>query len=439
MTKNQKIRRSFPSSLSRHPGLARLNYSFLLIVGAAISAAPRPSLAQPSSDYSAALSRATELELAGDTVAAAAALLPLEQRFAQDYTLQIRLAWLRYSMGDYAEAETSYRRVLALSPESRDALSGLAWTLVKRGKCDAALAHFEALLLHTPDDELARAGAATCQAPSPVRGAPTVALTGHIYQDNPLKSGAMGLTVAAPLRIMQHWLLGATYRYTNFWTVQGQGYDDGIEQHEAHLSTGVAYDSWGLTGHYSFASEDTGTVGDAHFAGLTARFSPWGDINLEGSLSLYDDLTVGRAALSWRLPLASFLSLTPGFHLQVATAPDGHALLDDTTDALPGGSLTLAFHGERWLAYAGGKYGTEVRPAYLAGTPSVYNTYDQLTWGLWAGASVALPAGWSIFAAYEMNALSTMESSGAFTDNNMHLVSLGVSFSFGSAGGPGRR
>jgi len=432
-------RRSLPSSLSRPSCLARLNFSFLLITVAATSVAPRPALAQTSSSYDAALTRAAELEKAGDTVAAAAALQPLEQQYAQDYTLQIRLAWLRYDMGDYADAETTYRRVMVLSPESRDARSGLAWTLLKRGNCEAAQIHFKALLASKPDDELALAGAAHCEEPSPVRGTPSVSLTGHAYQDNPLKSGAMGLTVAAPLRLMQHWLLNLTYRYTNFWTVQGQGYDDGIEQHEAHLASGVSFDSWGLMGHYSFATEDTGTVGDAHIMGLSARFSPWGDINLEGSVSIYDDMTVGRAAVSWRLPLASWFSLTPGFHLQVANAEDGHVLLDETTDVLPGGSLTATFHGARWAAWAGGKFGTEVRPAYLAGTPSVYNTYDQLTGGLWAGASVALVDGWSIFAAYEMNALSTSDSSGTLNDNYMHLVTLGVSFSFGSAGGPGRR
>ena len=435
MTNNQNTRRCSLPSLGQT--CLRRQFITLLIVVAAPSVASRPAQAQSS--YREALTRAAELDKAGDPAAAAAALQPLEEGYSQDYTLQLRLAWLRYSAGDYAGAETSYRRVLVLNPNSLDALNGLGWTLVKRGKCDAARPRFEAVLTSKPDTELARAGLAACPEPSPVTGALGASLTAHAYQDHPLKTGALGVTASAPLGFLQHGLLRATYRYTNFWTVQGEGYDDGFEQHEAHLSAGVSFKEWGLTGHYSFASEDTGTVGDVHLAGLTARYSPWGDITLETSVSLYDDMTVGRTALAWSIPLASWAALTPSFSLQVAHAPDGYGLLDDTTEALPGGSLTLSFYGETGSAWLGGKYGKEVRPAYLWGTPSIYNNFDQLNWGIWAGGALNLGQGWSVFAAYELTALTTEESSGTDTDSNMHLVTLGVSWSFGFGGGAQRR
>ena len=413
-------------------------FALLLIAGAAPFVAPRPVLAQ-SSTYEAALSRAAELERAGDPDAAAAALQPLEQRYLQDYTLQLRLAWLRFSAGDYARAEMTYRRVLVLSPDSLDAKNGLGWTLVKRGDCGAARARFQAVVVSSPHNKTASSGLASCPELSPVSGAPTVSLTGHAYQDHPLKTGALGLSATLPLRLLQHGLLAATYRYTRFWTVQGEGYDDGFEQHEAHLAAGVSFDRWGLTGHYSFATEDTGTVGDVHVAGLTARYSPWGDITLEASASLYDDMTMGRTALAWRLPLASWVSLTPMFYLQVANAPDGHVLMEDDTEVWLGGALTVAFRGEGWNAWLGGKYGPELRPAYLSGPPSVYNNYDELNWGLWAGGALGLGSGWSLFAAYEFAALTTQDSSGLDTDNYMHLVTVGASFSFGSTGGAARR
>lgn len=392
--------------------------------------------AQAADPYTMALQRAVKLEGEQRPAAAAAALLKVEAQYRQDYALQLRLGWLLFEAGDYVRAQRHYRRALNLSPGSKDARLGLGWTLLRRGQQEEAREAFNAVLRRWPEDASALEGQGLCEQTSAIAASPRVAFTGHAYQDHPTKAGALGMSASLPMRILSHGFLSATFRYSRFWLNEGVILDgqanDSFEQYEGYFSAGVVFPLLGLVGHYAYLHDGSGTLGSAQLAGLTARFSPLGDIYLAASVGLYSDMTVYRVAPAWRIPLGGGFSLIPSLALQVATSTDqeSHYQLQETTEILPSGSLTLSYSGERLDLWLGGKYGAEVRPAYLD-LAAVYNSTDRLAYGAWAGARVKLGQGWSLAAGYELVRLEQLDATyGTTTQSNLHLINLGASWSF---------
>jgi len=74
------------------------------------------------------------------------------------------MAILQVRRGDYADAIASYRRVLELTPDDRDAKVGLGRALAFDGQYDAALRNFQGLLQERPGDTDALEGLARVQA-----------------------------------------------------------------------------------------------------------------------------------------------------------------------------------------------------------------------------------------------------------------------------------
>ncbi|HEX5057187.1 MAG TPA: tetratricopeptide repeat protein [Gammaproteobacteria bacterium] len=88
-----------------------------------------------------------------------------------------------YQQGDFATAETEYRRALARAPESRDALLGIAATSIQKGDYTAAMASYTRLLDLDPNDDLALAGISGLK--QDVQGAADETLLKRLLQKRP--------------------------------------------------------------------------------------------------------------------------------------------------------------------------------------------------------------------------------------------------------------
>ena len=108
------------------------------------------------------LSRQSQLEEAralmsrGLHAAAAVHVESLAERFADDAELRNELGVIRYTMGDFAGAESTLRDAVALAPRYPTALANLGQTLQVRGLFDQALPLFEAALRIEPGHRMAR-------------------------------------------------------------------------------------------------------------------------------------------------------------------------------------------------------------------------------------------------------------------------------------------
>ncbi len=393
-----------------------------------------PGEAGADSAYDRAMARAATLEKDNQPGPAAEVLKKIERQYRQDYALQLRLGWLYFSDGQHRLSARHYRRALKLSPGSRDARHGLAWALLRQGRRARARARFQEVLDRWPDTTLARRGLAQAQDPPRITLRPTAYLTGQVYKDHPTKSSALGTTVSLPMQILTHGLLSATYRYSHFWTTddsqQSLGLGDTFDQHELYLSAGVSYPRFGISAQYAYLNDGSGYLDYAHVAGVTARYSPWGDITLSASVGMYSDMTVVSVSPAWRLPVLSWLSITPGLTIQSASADDSSLLLgSETSETLVAGTLTVTAHGRRGSIWVGGRYGDQVRMADLSSSV-VYNTADRNTFGLWAGGRLNLSDQWSLFLSYQLEGLETPQSASTSTSSLMHLMTAGVSWTF---------
>jgi len=96
-------------------------------------------LVRPRPDVAVDLQRAVELEASGE--ASAAAVLYRRVLSAQPESVRawVNLGNAEASQGRREEAESAYRKALAISPEHRDALNNLAWLLLEqRSRLDEA-------------------------------------------------------------------------------------------------------------------------------------------------------------------------------------------------------------------------------------------------------------------------------------------------------------
>ena len=320
-----------------------------------------------------ALTEVDRHERAGDLRGAAQRLAPITARFPDDYALTLRLAWLWYRAGEYAAAEPAYRRAFELSDGASDARVGLALS-------QAAL---------QPNSVL------------------TPALSFATRSDG-IRGAGVGLALEVPAVLREHWLLSGTYRYWNFQGTTGGGF----AQHEGHLALGYVTPTVGVALHYSLLQDGSGVVGRGHVAGLSTRLSAFGDVRFEASYSVYDSLSVARAALAYSLPLGARVRLTPGLAAQYAAG-----------EWLGNASLTLSVDAALARFWLGGKYGDELRPAYLA-SATVVNVPERIAGGFFAGLDIPLGKRLSLRAAYDFSWLRTTTSQAA------HGLTLGLSFAY---------
>jgi tetratricopeptide (TPR) repeat protein len=99
----------------------------------------QPDVVPVSADEPAMIEAAIGLERAGQPRAAAAAYAAAQKRWPDSYGAAIGLGNTSYAEGNFAAAETAFRRATMLRPDAAPAWNNLATVLAKRGKFDAAL------------------------------------------------------------------------------------------------------------------------------------------------------------------------------------------------------------------------------------------------------------------------------------------------------------
>ncbi len=322
----------------------------------------------------------------------------------------MRIAGLYHRAGRLADAERFYRVALALSPTGVDALAGLAAALEADGRCAEAHAVWARLAAELPDLASARDGLARCAA---VHVTPSVALTGTLFPDHPYKSMAGGVAAGLLFEHRSGFFLGATYRYTHFLPASGAMLSP-WDQHEGYFDVGWGMRAGGFALHYGIVYDGSGMLGTSHHVGITGRWSPFGDIEVDVAGSFYDDMKIVRAEPSWRIPIAFGLSIRPAA-----------AIADAGGEVLATGMGTLAFDAQRFHLWVGGKYGDEVRPVYFA-VPVVYDVTERIPYGAWAGVSVNATRDFRLSLSYAMDRLK--QPSGTASD--AHTLSLGAAATF---------
>jgi hypothetical protein len=360
--------------------------------------------------YDDAFAAAEALDRAGRPAEAASALSRALPLYPQDFALPREIAWRHFQSGRYDLAERYYRVALALSPSAPEAQLGLAASLERQGRCEEALPVYQGL---SADFPAAESGVRRCTPPPSWKVATGVSLTGMTFPSHTYKSLAGMVALGLAFEHRSGFSLGGTYRYGRFSPADGAGID-AWDQHEAYASLGFQRPFWGLAAQYGFVHDGSGALGASHHVGLTGRLSPFGDLEVRASASFYDDMSVYRVEPSWRIPIAFGLSIRPAVAIQSA---DGEAKVS--------GSGTLSLDRSRFGLFVGGKYGDEVRPAYLS-LPVVYNILDTVKWGVWGGGSVNVTKGVRIHASYAMDRLEQPDGA----QISAHALTLGVNVTF---------
>lgn len=419
-------------------------------------ASNRPAPAAAADPYASSFAEAARLERASRFAAAARVLEDALPEYPQDYALVLQAAWMRFLAGHYRRAAGHYRRAIELSGGSIDSRLGLTWSLLYDGHKSEAVAELEALSAEHPADPDVRVALQTARNRSPVRVAPWASATGHVYADHPDLERGIGTHLGLSMSVREHALFAASYAFA--WittdavgvsTSAGQGpgpggpdgtdpvdgtdagsmgqmggmgspgrvRGEGILQHQVHASAGATWPIAGAVLQYGYLHGAT-LLPDIHAIGTSARYSPYGDIGLDVSLTLGTEAPVPRIAPSWRIPIAHHVWLRPAAALQVV---DG--------DALPVGMLTVGLRGKPGTVWVGGKYGRERNPAYLD-VPVIFNVAGAIHWGAWLGGSLNLPAGFRLFGGYEVHGLEVDDAlSGRSDPAQAHYVTLGLGWS----------
>lgn len=71
------------------------------------------------------------------------------------YEFNLRLGWLTYNAGEFAESERYYRKALEILPYSEEARHGLILPLTARGKWNEVIAIYEKILENSPGSTVA--------------------------------------------------------------------------------------------------------------------------------------------------------------------------------------------------------------------------------------------------------------------------------------------
>lgn len=377
-----------------------------------------PARAEEGDLYEQAFARAAELDRAQRLIEAARTLEAVAPLYPQDYALALQLAWTYFRAGIWAEAERYYRVALDLGRGAPDPRLGLALSLEKQGRCDEARGYLRPLVSDPSPLPGAREALSRCEETPALRGYAGLSFTGQTYPDHPYKSFAVGGAVSAGISHESGLFLGATYRYGHF-VPPSSSTSSAWDQHEGFVHLGYAQKRYGLSLSYGAVSDGSGAFGTSHHLGVSGRVSPWGDIVVNASASLYADMKVYRVEPSWKIPIALGLSITPGVAIQRA---DGETLAT--------GMATLMLEQPSFSLFAGGKYGDEVRPTTLD-LPVVYDVSERIKYGLWAGGSVNVGGGFRIHLTYAMDRLEKAATSAAPGYSvNGYTLTLGTMASF---------
>lgn len=242
----------------------------------------------------------------------------------------------------------------------------------------------------------AQAQLASEAAPRSVIVLPSVMQGLYIYRDHPARGLTSATTARLALWLRQQWLFSASYRFSYF-APSPSAASYGLatapwRQHDGYASFGYAALRFGISLHYGVLAGALSATPDyaetSHHVGFLARYSPFGDALLAFTASLFPTEVIYRGELGWALPLLPASSRLAQAGQQLRLRP-AFALQQSAGEWRPNGSLTLSFEHPRFSAFLGGKYGSELRPAYLP-QEIVYNGPERIPLGLWVGASLRL-------------------------------------------------
>jgi hypothetical protein len=358
---------------------------------------------------------AHDAEARGDFAAAARTLTAVVDDYEQDYAIALELGWALTQAGREALAERAYRVALARAPASQEARLGLAWTLARELRCGEARAIAGAL----DDRDAATAIPRSCEA-SAGEASPGATAYGaydvYAFPGDPPKSTGFGALAGLTGTLGPGWTLGGAFRAETFSPFTGAA-TTAFSQTEGYAHAGHEGKRVGLQLEGAVVDDGSGLLGVSEHVGVSARWSPVGDLLLDASLSAYRDERVPRLALTWSLPIAGPLRLAPGLAVQDAGGQAlGNASLTGVV-SLPGASA--------WL---GAKWGPEERPAYLP-AEVVYDIPERVAWGMWAGARLRVTGPLWVFATYAFDRLHGTTTS-LPTRADSHAVSAGLALHF---------
>jgi tetratricopeptide (TPR) repeat protein len=397
----------------------------------ALAAASVVSSAAPAARadaYDDAMARAARREAAGDLDGAAGELELLLgfDLYPQDVELPSRLGALHLRRGRWLDAERAYRLALTRSPKAVDPLAGLAVAVARQGRCDESSLLFARVLGAAPDHPVRAEASAPCVPPQSLWVTPGLSVDGLFYRAG-TRRAAVGGSARVDVEHASGLFAGGTYRFLEFFG-RSTSTLSAWSQNEGHFRLGWASPRFGAALRYAVVADGSQAIGDSHHGGLDLRWSPFGDVALASSVSVYDDLTVLRFEPSWRIPIAWGLSIRPAMSVQW-TKPYTYI----------GASATAHFERGPVQVWAGGKGGPEMRPAYMT-LDAIYNLKEEIEFGFWAGGSVNAGKGVRIHLRYSMDRLegaatsrSTTRANGAArtgSTQDVHALSLAVSKTF---------
>ncbi len=371
-------------------------------------------------DYAARYSQATARESAGDLDGAMGLLTALASDYPDDFDVQLQLAWVSFRLGKYDVAERSYRRAIFLSQGHRRARLGLAWTLQRQGRRSQAHELFAELADSAPNQAelLAAEEGVKLTKKRALRLRASLDGSISIMSGHPYVTEVIGVSPRLGVSLFEHLLVSARYRYTRYGLENVGDSDDSGEQHEAFFGLGYAQAEFGLMAHYAtIAGDETYGMG-AQVLGLSARYSPWGDLLLEASASIYDDLNAYRAAISWSMPLGRSFRLVPMGSMQVV---DG--------ELMGAGGLSAQLTVSPVRLWVSGKYGDEHRAVYLS-EEVVSNSDDHVRGSIGGGLSLSIAKPLDLSAGYTWQRREASDENGSPSDVDAHVVELGLTGTF---------
>jgi len=341
--------------------------------------------------YDEAMARARDAAEHGQFRKAVRILAPVVEAYPQDYDVALLLAWYTYSAGDFADAERAYREALARAPASVDARLGLAWSLVMRLRCEEATRELRSIEQdpRVADVLAACAGAKLGAGETAEFG---VSYVQSLFPGDRAKSSAQGVLARASVRVSSDWALGLSYRYLHVAT-HGVSRVSPFAQHEVYAHAAWSSPTFGLGLHTAVVADGSGVTGTSKHAAVVGRYTLFGDLQVDASVSVYGDRTITRIAPSWTIPIVGPLRLVPGFAVQGASG-----------DTLVSGSLSVLLDWPGLSLWAGGRYGLEERPAYLDRSV-VYDISDRIEWGAHAGIRIPFSKSFGVTAAYAYDRL----------------------------------
>ncbi len=346
--------------------------------------------AENDGSYESALAMAHNARTAKELDDAARVLSATLLRYPQDVDLPLQLGWVQFRSGRFSDALYSYTLAFARTGQAGEAELGMAWSLLKLGRCAEARAHFQPLsqvgLLH-PDlleaVKLCEAERSHAAAPPPKLWiAPTAMMGVYLYQNNPYIKYTLAPFARLDALVLGRFYFAAAYRYSFFKSNSTQLAN--WSQNDLYLSAGITGKRLGATLHYALLLDGSGYSGTSHHIGLSARYSFDWDVLLHLSASFYKDAPVLRGELDFRVPVFGGFSMLPGAALQWTPGEVSKAL-----------RLSALYDFRRASVWIGGKVGDEERAAYL-NVSYVYNGTYHIPYGAWAGAVLRAGAGFAI-------------------------------------------